>query len=316
MKIVTQLDNFWADRTVVTVGTFDGIHKGHAKILDFLRSQAIAYDASSVVFTFSQHPRQVLNPNDASLKLLTTFEEKSNLLEKKGIDILISHPFTQEFAALSSEDFIRYLKGKTRLSALIVGFNHQFGKNREGSGASLKDYAKKYNFELHLIDALTQDEISISSTKIRNALMSGDIFTANKYLGYCYSLTGTVVEGNKIGKTIGFPTANIEVADKMKLLPAFGVYAVQIVIGTTSYNGMLSYGVRPTIENIEHTPALEVHIFDFNDTIYNTEITIRFKARLRDEQKFNSIEDLIRQMKIDRQRALMFLPRTTNLVCQ
>lgn len=316
MKIVTQLDNFWADRTVVTVGTFDGIHKGHAKVLDFLRTQAKAYDAASVVFTFSQHPRQVLNPNDNSLKLLTTFEEKATLLQNKGIDILISHPFTNDFAALSSEDFIRYLKGKTRMNALIVGFNHQFGRNREGSGDSLKNYAKKYNFDLHLIDALTLDEISVSSTKIRNALMSGDIFTANKYLGYTYSVTGKVVEGNKIGKTIGFPTANVEVADKMKLLPAFGVYAVQISIGSVCYNGMLSYGVRPTIENIERTPALEVNIFDFNDTIYNTEITIRFRARLRDEQKFNSIDDLVRQMKIDRQRALMFLPRTTNLVCQ
>ena len=284
---------------VVTVGTFDGLHLGHQKIIARMRKIAQEIKGETVVVTFDPHPRLVLHSDSKNLKFINTKERKFRLLEKFGIDHLIVIPFTKEFAKNSPEDFIRkYLKEKININNLVIGYDHHFGKQREGNFERLTELGKQYEFEVEEIEALHINGTAVSSTKIRNALIAGEIELANSMLGYKYSITGIVVVGNKIGRTIGFPTANIEIEDKYKLIAAGGVYACEVEHRGQRFSGMGNIGFRPTIGI--NGLVTEVHIFDFDKDIYGEEIRIIFIDRIRDEKKFESLEALKVQLLKDR----------------
>jgi riboflavin kinase/FMN adenylyltransferase len=308
VKIHYNLDNFEAKTPVVTIGTFDGLHKGHQLVVSQLKELADKMEGESVIFTFYPHPRVVTSPNETSLRLLTTKEEKIGLFEKMGIDHLIIYPFNKEFAALSYSDFVRtILVEKMATKCLVVGYDHRFGKNREGGYEYLKNCAVKYNFEVIRTDALSVKADKISSTKIREALESGDIPKANHYLGYNFTLHGTVVSGKQLGRKLGFPTANIEASDKYKIIPGYGVYAVYADFEGKTYKGMLNIGMRPTFNKNADNRSIEVHIFDFEEDIYGREITLNFIAKIREEQKFAGIESLVNQLNEDKITALKLL---------
>ncbi|MBN2175016.1 MAG: bifunctional riboflavin kinase/FAD synthetase [Bacteroidales bacterium] len=302
MKIYHNLSDFRGSNfAVVTVGTFDGLHIGHQMIIARMKEFARQNSGDIILVTFDPHPRQVLNSNKTEIKFISTQKRKIELLDRFGIDHMIVIPFTREFAATSSEDFIReYLVKKLRAKMLIVGYDHHFGKNREGNYEKLKSLGKAYGFEVEEIPAQFVDGIAVSSTKIRTALREGDVETANKMLGYEYSITGKVIEGNKIGRKIGFPTANIDVGDEYKLIAAGGVYACKVDIEGDTYFGMGNIGTRPTIG--KHDFTTEVHIFDFNREIYGKEITIFFLNRIREEQKFENLDKLKEQLHSDKER--------------
>lgn len=316
MKIIYDLKDFSAVKPVVSIGTFDGIHLGHQKVLLSLKQTALEIKGESVVFTFLQHPRSVLFPNDSSLKLLTSFAEKVELIKEIGIDILIAFPFTVAFSQLKSEDFIKqFLINKIKMHTLVVGYDHQFGKNREGAGVKHEVLSKQFGYSFYTMKPFKVNKENVSSTKIRNSLLKGDIQTANAFLGRCYSLSGKVVEGQKLGRQIGFPTANILIEDKTKLLPLNGVYAVQIESDNKLYNGMLNIGANPTV-NSEITQdlsrfvgSIEVNIFDFTHNIYNKNIKVLFYERMRSEQKFDSLEKLKQQLFLDQLNAKSILPK-------
>lgn len=307
MKVYTDINEFKnVKNAVVTTGTFDGVHLGHQKIISRLKDVARSIDGETVLLTFYPHPRMVLFPEDNELKLITTQREKIELLEKCGIDHLIIYPFTKEFSRLSSVEFVRnILANKINTKRLVIGYNHHFGRNREGSFEHLKEYGPLYGFEVEEIPAEDIDSNEISSTKIRKALQSGDIKVATSYLGHFYSLTGKVMEGKKNGQRIGFPTINLQVEDKYKLIPADGVYAVKVKHIGMMYGGMLNIGNNPTIEGKGR--SIEVNIFDFNKDIYNEEATIYFIDRLRDEVKFNNLEELKSQLAKDKEKAVEIL---------
>lgn len=304
MKVYTNIDDFKGVKNpVVTTGTFDGVHLGHQKIISRLKDAAREENGETVLLTFSPHPRMVLFPDDNELKLLNTLPEKITLLEKYGVDHLIIYPFTKEFSRLTSTEFVRnILVNSIQTKRLVIGYNHHFGRNREGSFEHLKEYGPLYGFEVEEIPAKDIDHIQISSTKIRNALLTGDIKTATSYLGHPYILTGTVVKGKQLGRTIGYPTANLQVADQYKLIPGDGVYAVKIKHRDCLYGGMLNIGNNPTVEG--KGKSIEVNIFDFDKTIYGDEATVYFVERLRDEVKFNSLEELKVQLAKDKQDSL------------
>lgn len=291
---------------IVTSGTFDGVHIGHQKILNGISEQAKQCGGKSVVLTFWPHPRFIINPNEKGLKLLSTFEEKSRLIKESNIDYLVKLPFTKEFSKLSSEQFIRQiLIDKIGTKKLVIGYDHHFGKNREGSFDYLKANTKKFGFEVQEIPRLDVDHIGVSSTKIRNALAYGKVEVANEFLGRQYELTGTVVHGEKLGVQIGFPTANIEVKEAYKLIPGNGVYAVKVSVGDQVYGGMMNIGLRPTVGG--NSQKLEVNIFDFSGDLYSKSISISFVKWLRDEIKFESISDLKNQLENDQITAKAFL---------
>lgn len=308
MRIYSDLSLFKAKRPVVTIGTFDGVHLGHHKVLDTLKNIARQTGGESVVFTFYPHPRQVLTPEEHNLRLLTTLDEKVERFRMAGIDHLIVYPFTKAFATLSYAEFVRQvLVGQIHTSSLVVGYDHRFGKNREGGFEYLQGCGRKYGFHVIKLDVLLMDEVNISSTRIRNYLESGDIRIANEYLGYRYELHGRVIEGRQLGRTIGFPTANIESSDVNKLIPGYGVYAVDTVIDGALYQGMLNIGTRPTFNQNADQRSIEVHLFDFSDTLYGREVTIIFHDKIRNEQKFPDKEALIKQLHKDRSAALKLL---------
>ncbi len=304
MKVYTNIDDFKdVKNPIVTTGTFDGVHLGHQKIINKLKDVAKEENGSTVLLTFSPHPRMVLFPDDNELKLLNTLEEKAELLEKYGVDHLIVYPFTKEFSRLTSIEFVRnILVNSIQTKRLVIGYNHHFGRNREGSFEHLKEYGPLYGFEVEEIPAKDIDHIQISSTKIRNALLIGDVKTATVYLGHIYTLTGTVVKGRQLGRTIGYPTANLQVTDTYKLVPGDGVYAVRVKHNNTFYSGMLNIGNNPTVEG--KGKSIEVNIFDFNKDIYGDEATIYFIERLRDEVKFNNLEELKQQLAKDKEDSL------------
>lgn len=284
---------------MVTVGTFDGLHLGHQKIIRRMTELAKENSGESILVTFDPHPRLVVNSNSHEIKFINTIKRKFDLLNKLGIDHLIIIPFTKEFAQTSSEDFIiNYLVKNIGTKKLIVGYDHHFGRDREGNYQKLHQLGENYGFDVEEISAQYIDDIAVSSTKIRKALMDGDIKLANKMLGYNYSITGIVVEGNKIGRSIGFPTANIEIEDKYKLIAAGGVYACKVDVNGKIYHGMGNIGTRPTIGI--NGLVTEVHIFDFDKEIYGQEITIYFVDRIRDEKKFSGLEELKSQLENDR----------------
>ncbi len=285
---------------VVSVGTFDGVHIGHSKILERVVRLADECEGESVVITFHPHPRLVIHPDSKNLKFINTLEKKYELIGKNGIDHLVIIPFTVEFASTGAENFIKkILFKKIGVHKLVLGYDHHFGKNREGSFEELLTLAKDLGFGVEQIPVQDINEIAVSSTKIRNALKEGNIVLANTLLGYEYSITGTVVGGQKIGRGIGFPTANIELNDEYKLITAIGVYACRVKWGNKSFLGMSNIGHRPTINKGELT--IEVHIFDFDEEIYGETITIYFVDRIRDEEKFESLDALRQQLIQDQE---------------
>lgn len=307
MKIHNGIDNpINVPNAIVTIGTFDGVHIGHQQIIARLKEIAAAQQGQTVLITLYPHPRMVLFPDDNDLKLLSTQDEKIDLLRKYGIDHLVVIPFSKEFARNTSLEFVRdILVEKIGVKTLVIGYDHHFGRNREGSIEQLRELAPMFNFDVEEIPAQDIDSVNVSSTKIREALLLGDVETAKSYLGHPYSLQGTVVEGNKLGRTIGYPTANIEIGYKHKLIPADGVYAVHVQVAGATYGGMLNIGYRPTVSGT--TRSIEVNIFDFDQDIYNQPIKLEFEARLRNEQKFNGLDALKAQLatdKINAQKAL------------
>ena len=258
-------------------------------------------NGESVVVTFWPHPRLFLTPEGAGLKYLSTLREKRELFEKKGVDHLVIVPFTRELSNYSSEKFIKeILVGKIRATYLIVGFNHHFGKNREGSFETLQSLAGKYSLGVEQVAARVMDQDSVSSTRIREALNDGNIFLANRLLGYHYSINGTIIGGKKIGRSLGFPTANILPKERYKLIPRDGVYAVYVTLGGENLRGMLNIGLRPTLNNGENGKTIEAHIFDFKHQIYGKDVQVRFAGRIRDEVKFSSVDQLVEQLKKDK----------------
>ncbi len=285
---------------IVTTGTFDGVHLGHCTILEKLKSYRLISGHETVVITFNPHPRLVLQPNDNQLELLNSLDEKIELLSKQGIDHLLVIPFDKKFAALSSLEFIQQILVQTiGTKKLVIGYDHHFGKNREGSFENLQQTGHQYGFEVEEIPAKDIDHVAISSTKIREALHNGDIITANKFLGYQYMMEGTVVKGRQLGNTIGFPTANLEIIGQRKLIPQNGVYAVTVSVENSIYKGMMNIGNRPTVEANGDT-KVEVHILNFSGNIYGKKLQISCVDRIRDEKKFTSLDELKSQLKDDK----------------
>jgi len=294
---------------VVTSGTFDGVHIGHQKILRRLLEVAQHDQAPAVVITYWPHPRLVLapplsHPQPLDLHLLSTLEERITLLEKAGVDYLLVVPFTKEFAQLSSEEYIQQLLVRTvGTRKLVIGYDHRFGKNREGSFEYLSQHADRYGMEVEEIPRADVDEVGVSSSRIRRALESGDVQTANRYLGYPYTLTGMVVRGKQLGRTIGYPTANIVSEEPLKLIPNRGVYAVMATTAAgDTYQAMLNIGVRPTVGG-DLAQTVEAHLLDFEGDLYDQLLTVQFVARLRDEQKFNGLDALKAQLAQDAEDA-------------
>ncbi|RXQ96497.1 bifunctional riboflavin kinase/FAD synthetase [Ancylomarina salipaludis] len=305
MKVHTDLNNFSAKNPVVTIGTFDGVHLGHKKVIKRLQELAKAVNGETVIFTFYPHPRLVLDTHQAELRLINTLEEKKILLEATGIDHLVIYPFTKEFSKLSYTDFVeKILVGKIGMRSLVVGYDHKFGHKRKGTYEDLKMYADKLNFNIEQLEVLNVDAIDISSTKIRQALSQGDIETTNKYLGHRYFIKGIVVGGKKIGHEIGFPTANIDPQESYKLVPKDGVYAVKVEVDEVMYTGMLNIGFRPTVNHQMDNRSIEVNIFDFDENIYYKNISIYFYKRIRDEQMFKGIDALKEQLEKDKETVL------------
>lgn len=300
MKIYYGLEELISIKNpVVTVGTFDGVHIGHNRIFDRMIKLAESCNGETLVVTFHPHPRLVVHPDSKNLKFINTRERKYELIEKAGIDHLLVIPFTKAFALTSARSFIKeILFDKIGICHLVVGYDHQFGKNREGSFEELIMLSRELDFKVEQIPVQDIENIAISSTKIRNALKEGLIRKANTLLGYEYSITGKVVSGNKIGRKIGFPTANIELSDEYKLITAIGVYACRVNVKGVQYSGMGNIGYRPTINNSDLT--IEVHIFDFDREIYGESITIFFVDRIRDEIKFKDLDSLRQQLVSDR----------------
>ena len=296
------LDSKGIKNPVLTLGMYDGVHIGHQTIINQLNQIANDIDGESVLLTFNPHPRMVIQPN-CDLKFIYTLEEKEQALEKLGLDHLIIHPFTKQFSQLTSVEFVRdLLVNQVNIHTLVIGYDHHFGKNREGNFEQLEILSKEYGFHLVQIEAIDCDDIAVSSTKVRNALAEGNISYANKALGTNYPLSGVVVHGDKIGRTLGFPTANLQV-DPLKIIPKDGVYAVYVFVEEQKYLGLLSIGIRATVTNTrEH--RVEVNILDFNQDVYGKTIRLEFLDRIRDEKKFNGLNELIEAMNQDKAYAL------------
>ena len=306
MQTVNNVFNFTSqEKTFVTIGTFDGVHFGHQKIIEKLVLEAKKEGKKSVVLTFFPHPRMVLQ-KEASIELINTIEERAKLLEKTGLDYLIIHPFSKEFSRTTALEFVRdFLVNQLNISKLIIGYDHHFGKNREGNIKQLTEYSQLYDFTVEEIPAQDIDDVSVSSTKIRRALHAGNLKTANNYLGYSFMINGVVVNGKQLGGKIGYPTANIDVKESYKLIPKTGVYVVKSEIDNETIYGMMNIGNRPTVDGKHQT--IEVHFFDFNKDLYHQSLTVELIYFLRDEHKFDSIDSLIHQLKIDENTARNYI---------
>lgn len=307
MKIYHNLDDFTKlTYAVVTSGTFDGVHLGHQKILDRLKEIANRNGGETVVITFWPHPRFVLNPSDTKLKLLNTFEERIDLIKQQGVQHLLRIPFTKEFSNISSSDFIQQiLVERIGTRKLVIGYDHKFGKNREGSFDQLKINGPKFGFDVEEIPKQELEQIGISSTKIRESLERGDVKSAHLLLGRPFAITGRVIQGEKLGRMLGFPTANLDLDSHYKLIPAEGIYAVLVHHEGKEYQGMLYIGQRPTIGGAHQT--IEVNIFDFERDIYGENLTVHFIESIRKDNKFNDLAALKLQMAIDKNFAIKIL---------
>ena len=300
MKVFHSIKDFEKVKgAVVTTGTFDGVHIGHRKIINRLNEIAEKIGGESVLLTFHPHPRMVLFPDDHGLELITTMDEKIQLLEEAGVQNLIIHPFTREFSRTTSLDFIRdILVNKLGTSVLVIGYDHHFGRNREGSFEHLRESGPLYGFQVEEISVQDVDDVAVSSTKIRKALLVGDVAIAAKYLSHPYPLSGVVIHGDKLGRKIGFPTANIEVLDDIKVIPANGVYACYVYLNGEKLKGMLNIGTRPTVNGAER--RIEVHVLDYDADFYGQQLTLHIIDRIRDEKKFDSVEELSARLMVDK----------------
>lgn len=298
MREITDITTFTTQQpTVLTIGTFDGVHLGHQKIVERVVTTARQEGLLATVFTFFPHPRMVVQ-HDKGLKLIHTLEEKKQLLQQLGVDLLVVQPFNEAFAQLSAEEFVStILVQHLNVKKVIIGYDHRFGRNRTANIDDMRLFGEKYGFAVEEISVQEVDEVSVSSTKIREALNKGDVTTAEHYLGTPYSLTGTVVHGLKLGRTLGYPTANIQVTEEYKLIPKDGVYAVYSYIDGRKVYGMMSIGKNPTIER--KGASIEVYFFDFNGDLYDQKLTIEFVQYLREEQKFATIDLLKKQLQDD-----------------
>jgi riboflavin kinase/FMN adenylyltransferase len=305
MRVFKGLDNLPPFKNpVLTIGTFDGVHLGHAKIIERLRKKATEVDGESIIITFDPHPRFVVAPNSTPIELLSTSQEKIKALQALHVDNVVIVPFTKAFSDISAEAYIRdFIVSNFHPHTIIIGYDHHFGKNRQGNYQLLESVKATYGFQLEEIPVQEIEHIAISSTKIRAALHIGDIKKANELAGKYYTLEGVVIHGEKRGRLIGFPTANVHVGDAHKLIPANGVYAVKAYLKETVYKAMLNIGVRPTVSSSNHR-SIEVNIIDFDQDIYDETLRIEFVDKLRDETKFNGIDELIAQLTIDKQDAL------------
>ena len=299
MKVINSIDNYSSKKkSIITIGTFDGIHVGHQKIIRTLVKESLSKNLLANILTFFPHPRMVLN-KDSEIKLIDTIREKEKKLKNLGVNTLIIHPFTKEFSRMSSVEFTRdILIKKLNVYKIILGYDHRFGKNRESSVEDLIELGIAYNFKVEVLDAKKINSINISSTKIRKAIQTGDINKATLYLGRCFEIKGNVIKGKGIGKKIGFPTANIIIKENYKLIPNKGVYLIKAKIKNKSYYGMMNIGNRPTLNGKNET--LEVNIFNFNENIYGKSLKIFFLNKIRNEIKFDSIEKLSNQLQKDK----------------
>lgn len=313
LKIFNSISCYiYSKPTIVTIGTFDGVHIGHKKILEKIICNTNNGDYESLVLTFFPHPRTVLQ-SETEMKQLNTIEEKSDLIKKAGIDNLVIHPFDKDFSQLTAEEFVQKVLVSTfNVKKIVIGYDHRFGRNRTANIDDLIAFGNKYNFEVEQISAEELNEVAVSSTKIRNALSEGNIELANSFLGYDYSIKGSVVQGKQLGKTIGFPTANVRVNEDYKLIPKSGVYVVKCKIENQSYFGMMNIGTNPTVENTNQKQKMEVNIFDFNQDIYGKSINISFLKRIRSEQKFASLDALKAQIANDKVTSLHFIESFRN----
>ncbi|UZD37136.1 bifunctional riboflavin kinase/FAD synthetase [Capnocytophaga ochracea] len=298
MREITDITTFSTQQpTVLTIGTFDGVHLGHQKIIERVVAIARQEGLLATIFTFFPHPRMVVQ-HDKGLKLIHTLEEKKQLLQQLGVDLLVVQPFNEAFAQLTAEEFVStILVQHLNVKKVIIGYDHRFGRNRTANINDMRLFGEKYGFAVEEISVQEVDEVSVSSTKIREALNKGDVTTAEHYLGTPYSLTGTVVHGLKLGRTLGYPTANIQVTEDYKLIPKDGVYVVYSYIGGQKVYGMMSIGKNPTIEG--KGASIEVYFFDFNGDLYDRELTIYFVKYLREERKFSSVALLKKQLQDD-----------------
>ena len=312
LKIIKNISDFKTSvKTTVTIGTFDGVHVGHQSILKNLIKTSKESNTKSVLFTFFPHPRVVIQKK-SNIKLINTLEEKIELLKKTGLDYLIIHPFDKEFSKLTSLEFVKnILIDKLNVQNLVIGYDHHFGKNREGNFDQLLTYSKKYNFNIQEISAQDIGNTTVSSTKIRKAIEKGEIRKASNYLGYEFMLTGKIVEGEKLGTKLGFPTANIYIEDPYKIIPKTGVYLVKSELNTITYFGMMNIGYRPTIDGKNQT--IEVHFFDLDENLYHKNISIKILQFLRDEKKFESLEQLKSQLKLDKSNSLKIVKNLSSI---
>lgn len=308
MKIFQSINDFKSEKkTILTLGTFDGVHIGHRKILEKITQSTENGQFESLVLTFFPHPRIVLH-GASEVKLLNTIDEKIGLLEKLDVQNLIIHPFDETFSKLTAEEFVKtILVEKLQIQKIIIGHDHRFGRNRTADINDLILFGKQYHFEVEQISAQEIDAVSISSTKIRKALNEGNMTLSNEYLGYDYFLTGIIAKGKQLGRTIGFPTANLKIEENYKLIPRNGAYIVKSIIDTKTVYGMMNIGYNPTVagENL----SIEIHYFDFDAAIYDQKITVSILKYLRSEQKFGSVDLLKEQLNKDRQTALEYISK-------
>lgn len=306
MKLFHSINDFQSTKkTILTLGTFDGVHIGHKKILERITQNTENGKYESLVLTFFPHPRMVLQEK-SEIKLLNTITEKTQLLEASGIENLIVHPFDESFSRLKAEEFVSsILVDKFQIQKIIIGHDHRFGRNRTANIDDLIAFGTEYGFEVEQISAEEIQDVSVSSTKIRKALNEGNMDLANEYLGYHYFLNGTVVKGKQLGRTIGFPTANIHIAEEYKLIPKIGVYVVKTVVNQETVYGMMNIGFNPTVNGEKQT--IEVHLFNFDKDIYDQNIEVSLLHYIREEQKFESLEALKSRLNQDQTEALAFI---------
>jgi len=312
MEVFNSLSDVKKDKnTVITLGTFDGIHLGHKKIIEGVINKAEKLGARSFLITFDPHPRSVVS-KEHTVKLLNTLQEKLEILNGLGIQNLLIIKFTKEFSQLSSEDFFKnYIIDGIGLKEIVIGYDHHFGKGRGGDENTLRDMGKEFDFSVTKVDAVDINGTSVSSTKIRKALVEGNIPVANSFLGRYYSFQGNVVKGDGRGRLLGFPTANIKLKGENKLLPAIGIYAVELILENIKHFGLMSIGKRPTFYN-DGQLTTEIYIFDFDKDIYNKEVTVKVIERIRGEEKYSSPEELVTQMKKDKEAGIEIMSRLAN----
>ncbi len=310
MELIKDIENWdFTGSGIVTIGTFDGVHLGHKHLLQHLNQLKTDINQKSIVFTFDPHPRKVLFPEQLDLQLLTTLEERIDLIKQAGVDILVIYPFNVEFSQIEPVVFIKNLLcDRLKIKKLVIGYDHKFGKDRKGDINTFKLLAASCDYTVDEIPVQEINELNISSTRIRKALFTGDVKTASMNLGYNYQISGRVISGKKLGRTIGFPTANLEVNDKDKLIPASGVYLIKVDIDNIVYHGMMNIGTNPTTDS-DNKLKLEVNIFNFDKEIYGSTLKVEFLERIRDEQKFNSVKVLVEHLETDENKCKELLKK-------